>query len=141
MIEFGKRSAGVQYIERIGAYAVIPEEPGVFVVIRTPKGYFLPGGGLHAGESPEEASRRETLEETGYDSVILSSLGSAAQFTRKYRKIGHFFIARTSGKVAEAVETDHELFRLPTEDAIRQMRHEYHAWAIREALTKISTGG
>ena len=136
MIEFGNINAGVQYIERVGAYAVIPDESGVFTLIRTPKGYFLPGGGLHAGESPEEALRRETIEETGYDSVILSPLGSATQFTRKYRKIGHFFSARLTARIAEPIETDHELIRLSAQEAIRQMRHEYHAWAIREVLKK-----
>ena len=132
MMEFGKLKAGVNYVERAGAYGVIRNESGIFAIVRKPDGLFLPGGGLHSGESPEEALRREVIEETGYESVILNSIGAATQFTRKYRKIGHFFLARLTGKVMEPTEDDHELVWLSGDDAIRQMKHEYHAWAIRK---------
>jgi 8-oxo-dGTP diphosphatase len=138
MIQFGEFKAGVNYIERPCAYAVIHNEFGEVAVIRTRKGYFLPGGGLHSEETPEEALIREVLEETGYESIIGGHIGLAAQYTYAkkkrihYRKIGHFFAARFTERVATP-EMDHELYWHPVEDAVKAMKHEFHSWAIRQA--------
>lgn len=39
------------------------------------EGWTLPGGGLEAGEEPEEAAIREIEEETGYDAVLEGRIG------------------------------------------------------------------
>jgi 8-oxo-dGTP diphosphatase len=140
MIQFGKPDPAVTYVERLSAYGVIPNESGVVAVIKTPDGYFLPGGGAHTGETAEEALGREIIEETGYAPEILANIGIASQLTYAedqrvhYRKVGHFFLARLAGKIAEPVEADHDLIWCPADEAIRKMTHEYQAWAIREAL-------
>jgi 8-oxo-dGTP diphosphatase len=140
IIQFGTVKAGVDYLARICAYGVIHNESGSIAVLRTPKGYFLPGGGIHSAETPEEALVREITEETGYASIILDKIGIAAQlvYAKKkrifYRKIGHFFAARFTLQVTASVEADHELSWHPAEDAIKKMTHEYQAWAIRQAL-------
>ena len=140
MIQFGKPDPAVTYVERLSAYGVIRNESGAVAVIRTPDGYFLPGGGAHTGETAEDALRREISEETGYAPVILRDIGIAAQFTSSederlhYRKVGHFFLVRFAGKMSEQVEADHELIWCSVDEALKKMTHEYQAWAIREAL-------
>ena len=48
---FGVKQA-VNYIDRAGAY-LIPVRAGKIGVVKTPKGYFLLGGGLDGDESYE----------------------------------------------------------------------------------------
>lgn len=57
-------------VKRLRASVVCEAEGHLLVVrLRDPvsgvEGLFPPGGGIEAGESPAEAARRETLEETG----------------------------------------------------------------------------
>ena len=51
------------YIDREGVY-LVPAREGKVGVVKTPKGYFLLGGGLDSGESHEECIKRECLEES-----------------------------------------------------------------------------
>src|SRR5262245_26303935 len=60
---FGALTAGCPRVLRPSAYAVIENELGLFAVVVTPGGCFLPGGGLENLETPEEAIGREVLEE------------------------------------------------------------------------------
>jgi 8-oxo-dGTP pyrophosphatase MutT (NUDIX family)/catechol 2,3-dioxygenase-like lactoylglutathione lyase family enzyme len=59
--------------QRIAAYAVIRDGSGRVLLVRAsalshfPGLWFLPGGGVDHGEQPEDAVRREVLEETGLD--------------------------------------------------------------------------
>lgn len=61
----------------------------------------LPAGFVEDGESPEEAARRELLEETGYDGGTLEPLGSFMLVPSLSSVRGHFFLARHPAKVAE----------------------------------------
>ena len=76
------------YLDREGAY-IVPIKDDKIGVIKTPKGYFLLGGGIDKGESHKDAIKRECLEETGYTVNIKQKLCSAEAYT-KHPKIGYF---------------------------------------------------
>ena len=56
--------------QRVAAYAVVVEDERVLLVlagVASSGRWFLPGGGIEFGEDPEDAVRREVLEETGQE--------------------------------------------------------------------------
>lgn len=57
----------------------------------------LPGGVSEAGESPEEACRREVQEETGYTFQTWKALGKVSANPSTTNNLTHFFLA-TGGK-------------------------------------------
>jgi len=61
--------------------------------------YKLPGGGIEGNEDPEEAFKREVLEETGCKIDIVDYLGTIEEYKSKdnFKQISHVFV----GKVIE----------------------------------------
>jgi 8-oxo-dGTP diphosphatase len=59
---------GQDYVRRMGAYALLPNNGRLLLTCQTdPEPDFqLPGGGVDPGESPLRALHREVLEETGW---------------------------------------------------------------------------
>lgn len=67
---FGKKEAGLQYIRRTGVYAIIfDDRREKIAVMKTQKGFFLPGG-TEGEESHAECLQREATEELGWSSLI-----------------------------------------------------------------------
>lgn len=132
-VEFGEKREGTAYQPRPGAYAVI-FDLDVVAVLQTRQGYFLPGGGLDRGESPESGLHREVREEIGYSIAILRPLGFAienvfAAGEGYFSKQCYFFAARLVKKVSKPSEADHELIWLPLPVAIRRLTHQSQSWA------------
>jgi 8-oxo-dGTP diphosphatase len=143
MREFGERTPGVVYVRRPGAYAVVIDEEGRVAVMRTAKGWGLPGGGADEGESPHATLRREVLEECGREVVVGEPCGEALEYVHA-RGEGHFakecrFFRATFGpRIAEPVEADHVLEWLDVGVAVVRLTHRSQAWIL-ERVT--SAGG
>lgn len=60
-----------------------------------PPGWFLPGGGLRRGESPESGAIRELAEETGCEATGVRSLGTLAESLSGSPHTAHVFTCVT----------------------------------------------
>lgn len=135
---FGKKE-DVPYLNREGAY-IIPMKNNKIAVVKTPKGYFLLGGGINKGETYERAIERECLEEIGYTVKIGAKIGSAELYT-KHPTIGYFhpiqayYLGELLDKIAEPVESDHELMWVDADELRGNMFSQMQSWAIDEAIS------
>lgn len=138
--EYGSPINGVTYSERPSAYALILNSNKELAMLKTQRGYYLPGGGIEAGETPVEALEREVIEETGYLLSIHRSLGRANQFiysrsrAAHWKKIGHFYMATLVKKISTPIETDQELIFMPINNAVEFLTQEFQAASVNKFL-------
>jgi 8-oxo-dGTP diphosphatase len=115
--EFGRAASGAEYLLRPGGYAVILSDAGEVAIVSTPQGFFLPGGGQDAEESPQDAAVREAREECGLQIVLGKCIGAADELVfaadeeMHYRKRCVFFFAEVAAKLGTD-ESDHRWFGL-----------------------------
>ena len=98
---------GEQYIElenpklRLGARGIVVRNDGKIAIFNkaNKNEYKLPGGGIENDEAPEEAFKREVLEETGCIVEIIEKLGITEEYKYQtnFRQISNVFV----GKVIE----------------------------------------
>jgi kynurenine formamidase len=127
---FGAKEPGVEYRPRPGAYALVYDAVGRVALVEEEHDWYLPGGGLEAGESVEEALVREVFEECGCGVELGREFAGAVEFleTRSGRKLevhARYFRARFVG-------TSRAEF-LPLEEACGRVRRRADAWVIRAA--------
>lgn len=81
----------------------------------------LPAGRIGAGETAEDAARRELLEETGYAATEWAFLGSFVRNGNQGGGMDHLFHARGARRVAEPASGDLEDMEigLMTREALR----------------------
>lgn len=127
---FGTKLPGVAYHPRPGAYALVFDPAGRVAIVHEEDDWYLPGGGLEAGETPEQALAREVREECACDVRIARVFGDAIEYlvTRSGRHLevrARYFHASFLG--APAVHW------LDPEDACARVRRQGDAWAITDA--------
>ena len=116
---------GIRYIDRPGAYAVIPCSAGLLMTFQNePEPEFqLPGGGIDPGESAIAALHREVYEETGWRITGPRRLGAFRRFTYmpEYdlwaEKLCHVYVARPTRRHSDPVESGHTDIWAPWETA------------------------
>ncbi len=132
-LKFGSFSLQVEYRRRAGAYAVIFDEQGRFASVKARKRFFLPGGGIEAGESLQETLAREVVEECAHEVMIGRFLGSAIQYHSEPDGSRHWefhcsYFAASFGALLEN-EPEHELHWLGLDEADK-LAFDIHRWGI-----------
>lgn len=127
---FGAKFPGVEYRLRPGAYALVYDARGNVAIVHEEGDWYLPGGGLEAGETAEQALVREVDEECGCGVELGAEFAAAIEFleTRSGRKLevhARYFRARFTGPSrAEFLSLD---------EAARRVRRQADAWVLRAA--------
>lgn len=138
-LQFGAPEAGLDYPDRPTAFGLVVHEARLACVRvdRGERSYFdLPGGAIDGDETEEEALVREFVEETGMTVRPVARIAEAGQYFRRsdgqpFNNVGGFWVAeRLSLDAGAKIEADHELVWLSPRDALRELRHDAHAWAV-----------
>jgi 8-oxo-dGTP diphosphatase len=145
MITFGEKIEGIEYTSRPAVYGLFfHPENGKVAVIQTGDGkYFLPGGGIEAGETHEECMKREALEEMGTEIELGPFLGQARRYFysaneyKYYLSEGYFYLCEMIRQISLPLEEDHTLIWLDPLDAETGLFHEHQGWAVKEAWKKV----
>jgi 8-oxo-dGTP diphosphatase len=102
-----------------------------------PRGFWLPGGGILPGESPEDAVKREALEELGRAIHLTDRVGEAVQYFDSpadgcwYEMTAYFFAAEFDGEPQRAGEEQPSWLDPDSESG--SFFHASHAWAVSRA--------
>lgn len=126
--------------ERPGAYAVIKNSLGLILVVIAKNRYHLPGGGIDAGEDPQQAVEREIVEETGYRVEGLQNIGQANQFLDTkdlgpINKLGTYFVGRVlNTPPLPKIEADHLAMWISPEEFLSSTAHDFHKWAVKKSI-------
>lgn len=139
MLQFGEPRPGLRYKDRPTAFGLVFHD-GKIACVRVDRGdasyYDLPGGAIDGDETEEEALVREFVEETGMAIRPFRRIAEASQYFLKsdgepINNHGGFWIAeQVSIDPAAKVEADHELVWLHPHTALKDLRHDAHAWAV-----------
>jgi 8-oxo-dGTP diphosphatase len=144
MLQFKELPKGEDSIDRPGSYAIMPRGQEIVLVRIISWGkYFLPGGGIEAGEYPEEALLREIQEETGFLVSALEKICEAAEYVYSpvvgtyLNKQGLYYTAKIIGQdTSLIIEDDLEMEYLPVDKAIEVLYLESQKWAVQQWMDK-----
>lgn len=116
---------------RYGARGIVQREDGKIAVFnkKNKNEYKLPGGGIEEGETPEEAFKREVLEETGCELENIQELGVTKELKshENFQQISYVFkskVAKINEKLnltEKEIEEGGELVWLTLEEALEKI--------------------
>ena len=141
MIEFLKVPYKDVYPVRLAAYGLLMKKDQI-AIIKTPRGLFLPGGGIEKGESQEACIVREFKEELGM-TVVVEAYVTTTKLTnttpsRAYpiEMIGHCWRVKDMNEPVVAIEEDHQLVWLTIAEASRSLKLVHQAWVMEHLLAQ-----
>ena len=93
--------------------AIVINKDGLYAVMYAKKFglHSLPGGGIDGDETPEEALRREVLEETGCSCDQIEPLGIVKEnrFHADYSAVSYYYVVHCFGEITRSQFTEAEL--------------------------------
>jgi 8-oxo-dGTP pyrophosphatase MutT (NUDIX family) len=135
MRQFGHKQPGRRYEPRPTALGIALNARGEVLVVATPAGLRLPGGGLESGETAQQALVREVREETGFVAEPGEELGAAAEYVvtdegKAWNKEFRFFRMQLTSEHGEKTEADHEPRWMACDEAKQTLLEEASRWAM-----------
>ncbi|MSR63848.1 MAG: NUDIX domain-containing protein [Planctomycetes bacterium] len=130
---FGTKLPGSSYRPRPGAYAVVFDAQGRVALVHEEGDWYLPGGGIEAGETSIEALVREVFEECACGVQVGEPFAEALEFVQnrsgeRFEVHGHYFRAEFVGTPTVSW--------LSPDEARARTRRRNDAWAISAALPR-----
>lgn len=96
---------------RVGCRGIVIKDSCMLISHEVNADYYLiPGGGLEAGETPEECCAREVCEETGYAVKPVSHFLTINEYYEEYKYISHYFLCDLIGESEQSL-TENEIKR------------------------------
>ncbi|HFU4501359.1 TPA: NUDIX hydrolase [Streptococcus suis] len=137
---FGEKKADVDYQNRFGVYAVIPDEKKEkIILVQAPNGaWFLPGGEIEKGENHLIALERELMEELGFTAEIGHYYGQADEYFYSSHRDTYFYnpayIYQVTSyhQVGQPLEDFNHIAWFPIEEAIEKLKRGSHKWGIEQ---------
>lgn len=97
---------------RLGARGIVIREDGKIAIFNksNKNEYKLPGGGLEGNEKPEDAFKREVLEETGCKVEIIDTLGTTEEYKslNNFKQISYVFVGKVLNDTKQLHVTEKE---------------------------------
>lgn len=137
---FGEKKADVDYQNRFGVYAVIPDEKKEnIILVQAPNGaWFLPGGEIEKGENHLIALERELMEELGFTAEIGHYYGQADEYFYSSHRDTYFYnpayIYQVTSyhQVGLPLEDFNHIAWFPIDEAIEKLKRGSHKWGIEQ---------
>ena len=126
---FGSKLPGAEYHPRPGAYALVFDLAGRVAIVHE-QDWYLPGGGIEAGETPEQALVREVLEECACGVRIAAPFADAIEYL--VTRDGRHLEVQARYFRASFVGTSTAVWLTP-EEACERVRRRSDAWVIAAA--------